>query len=355
MTSSIEWLMNPDGSEGETWNPVVGCSRVSPGCDNCYAMGVAHRNLSEQHRGLTKLRPKNASRPGVDWTGEVRTVHKALRLPLRWRKTRRVFVNSMSDLFHPGVPDHFIDSVFAVMLITSLHESRGGHTYLLLTKRPERALAYLTAPDLAERIAREAGQMMEDGDGWHDTIWSHVREHGPTHERIQLGVSAEDQATWDERVPVLLQCPAAVRWVSVEPQLGLIDPCHHLVALDWIVVGGESGPRARPFDVGWARAIVEECCDAKVPVFVKQLGARPMTRANRPDEMHGRAVNGPDLEWPLGTRFTTAPGHMGTHWQGRWARLKDRKGKDMAEWPPDLRVRQYPTPRTHEAIDAVRR
>lgn len=320
MSTTIEWC-------DETWNPTVGCTRVSDGCDRCYAIGVAHRGLSPRHRGLTKVRPPGARRPGVDWTGDVRLVHEAISRPLRWRKRRRVFVNSMSDLFHERVPDHFIDSVFAVMLITSLHECRGGHTYLLLTKRPESALVYLTAPALAERLAKEAGQMMEDGDGWHDAIWNHVREHGPTHKLIHLGVSAEDQAAWDKRVPLLLECPASVRWVSIEPQLGPIDMrgpvfrrgrigtgrmwADAINHLDWIVCGGESGPGARPFDVAWARSIIDQCQEEATPVFIKQLGSQPRMR-------------------PRGKQMVVS------------LTLVDRKGGDPSEWPADLRVREYP-------------
>lgn len=332
MSTSIEWC-------DETWNPVVGCSRVSAGCDHCYAMGVAHRKMSEQHVGLTKLRPKGAARPGVDWTGEVRCLSERLAEPMRWKKPRRVFVNSMSDLFHPGVPFEFVAAVFGVMAACP------QHTFLVLTKRPRRAVeffAWLPAqfPSAHERGAARGARWFAwstyelDKHGKH--IFDYAAEWPWPLPNVHIGVSAEDQATFDERVPLLLQCPAAVRWVSAEPLLGPIDMTrcgeyrgdpisaletiiglgYERPALDWIVVGGESGPGARVFDIAWARSIVRQCRDAGTPVFVKQLGAR--------------------------ARFL--PGDDVTGYEGIYQPLDlhDRKGGDPQEWPADLRVRQYP-------------
>jgi protein gp37 len=308
--SKIEWT-------DATWNPVRGCSLVSAGCTNCYAMRDAHRfaGPGKPYDGLTKL-----TEHGPVWTGKVRLVPELLDQPLRWKKPRRIFVNSMSDLFHEKVPNSFIEDVWAVMLAAR------QHTFQVLTKRPDRMYRFLTG---------------QDGDPW-DRIGSLVVDHSPdaanlavnlhsvgcphaTNGHIWLGVSVEDQKTADERIPILLQTPAAVRWVSAEPLLGPVDldtrkmfPTSEAFApppqLDWCVVGGESGPGARPFDIGWARSIVAQCRAAGVPVFVKQLGSKPTTD-------HRTRPNGECHTVTL---------------------LKDRKGGDWSEWPEDLRVRSYP-------------
>jgi protein gp37 len=318
--TTIEWT-------DETWNPVVGCSRVSAGCDHCYAMGVAHRGMSPQHRGLTKLRPNDASRPGVDWTGEVRPVASMLEKPFHWRKPRRVFVNSMSDLFHAQVPFEFIAAVFGVMAATP------KHTYQVLTKRPERAREFFAwyegesgAGADAHAALFAAREIIErDGVACNELIFDDPPEFPLRN--VHLGVSVEDQATADERIPVLLQLPAAVRWVSYEPALGRVDfvgigdggeigATYDALRggmtgsdvggprLDWIVVGGESGQNARPFDLAWARITIAACRAAGVPVFVKQLGAVPI------GDIAGEC------------------------------RLSDGKGGDWDEWPADLRVRE---------------
>lgn len=277
-TTSIQWT-------DKTWNPVRGCSVVSPGCRSCYAMKQAHRfsGPGQPYEGLTKL----SGRSGPQWTGQIRLVEDALLEPLRWRKPARVFVNSMSDLFHEGVPDRFLQDVFQVMSATP------QHTYQVLTKRPER---------MRHWIARTfTGEVCQN-------VW--------------LGVSVEDQQRADERIPLLLQTPAAVRFVSAEPLLGPLDlaPFFDGVLTDfskrdyplhWVIVGGESGPGARPCDVDWVRSIVHQCRASGVPVFVKQLGAKPA----------GWWSNS------LGPRIGV---------------LRNRKGGDPAEWPADLRVREWP-------------
>jgi protein gp37 len=342
MATAIEWC-------DETWNPVVGCSRVSAGCDHCYAMGVAHRGLRPEHGGLTKMRPKDAKRPGVDWTGKVLAVPERLGTPLRWRKPRRVFVNSMSDLFHEALPFEFVAAVFGVMAACP------QHTFLVLTKRPARALEFFAwlhretrDPDgewwgvggvLQVMAGAHWPDLPEDeGDGIETGRFAQLVEVGEEWRpwplaNVHFGVSAEDQATWDERVPLLLQCPAAVRWVSVEPMLGPIDMHTRVIGgtalgfLNWIVVGGESGPGARMFDVAWARSLVQHCRDVRTPVFVKQLGAQPIDALDRD-------------RWPTGTAFGEPVLH-GSQWRAR-VKLRDRKGGDMAEWPADLRVRELP-------------
>jgi protein gp37 len=322
--SKIEWC-------DKTWNPVVGCSRVSAGCDHCYAMGVAHRAMQPAHEGLTKLRGKEAKRPGVDWNGAVRCLPERLGEPLRWRKPRRVFVNSMSDLFHEAAPFRFAAAVFGVMAACP------QHTFIVLTKRPERAREFFA---YIERLS--AARDWHDGENWPPQLsvvqsaateemgdgmmWCH-QDRWPL-PNVILGVSVEDQATADERIPILLETPAAVRCVSYEPALGPVswwpflrgdvrDVCLDILAgapvdtpgLDWVIVGGESGHGARPFHIDWARTTVQECRAAGVPCFVKQFGAWPI------ESIHGSKV-----------RVT----------------LQDRKGKDMDEWEDGLRVRQFP-------------
>jgi protein gp37 len=262
-----------------------------------------------------------------------------------------VFVNSMSDLFHEDVPDEFIDRAFAVMALAA------QHTFQILTKRAERMRDYMVALDRAIRIPTEAfprwRSEAEDILSGRQDFKTVVTSAWPL-PNVWLGVSVENQHFADERIPLLLKTPAAVRFISAEPLLGpvhLDDGCHswlscmsamtdeeseaiegrggyvpdccesfqtgepHFHGIDWVIVGGESGPGARPFDVSWARSIVHQCKTAGVPVFVKQLGARP----------HGDdGSDRPNM--------------------GNVLALRSRKGGDMSEWPDDLRVRQFPEP-----------
>ena len=318
--SDIEWTRNPDGSKGKAWNPVTGCTKVSQGCKHCYAEGIANRRLP--HGGFT-------DRPFT----EVRCHPERLDIPLRWRKPQRVFVNSMSDLFHEDVPDSFIDQVFAVMALCP------QHTFQVLTKRPERMREY--ASKLRERsleVAQRAvwlGIWDDPEAAAADTVSALDAGFAPN---VWLGVSVEDQATADERIPLLLETPAAVRWVSAEPLLeevtifsldGPVDvPDGAGSPLHWVVVGGESGPGARPFGLPWATHLVDQCRAVGAACFVKQLGARP-TYADDDARLD-------DEGWPE---------HV------KWGRngcltLRDRKGGDPSEWPADLRVREWPEVRS---------
>ena len=219
--SSIEWT-------DMTWNPVTGCTKVSSGCRNCYAERMAHR--------LQAMGQERYSR------GFELTLHWDLvDLPYSWAKPRRVFINSMSDLFHPEVPDEFIHAVFKTMSECPSHE------FQLLTKR-------------SERLRR-----MADSLPWTLNIWA--------------GVSVEDRRVLN-RLDDLREVPAAVRFVSCEPLLGPLESLD-LSGIDWVIVGGESGPQSRPMRESWALSIRGQCRSAGVPFFFKQWGGRRKARSGR--------------------------------------------------------------------------
>ena len=231
--SKIEWTRNDDGTEGKTWNPLAGCSIVSPGCTNCYAMRMAARiermQPASHYKGLTKQVNGNPV-----WTGKIaRAPEHIFYAPLKWRKPTRVFVNSMSDLFHEDVRDEWIDRIFAIMALSP------RHTFQILTKRLKRMQKY---------SGRRAAL---------DNVW--------------LGVSVENQQAADERIPLLLDTYAATRFISAEPLLGPLALEALLPGIDWVVVGGESGPGKRPVNLDWMRDIRDQCKAAGVPLFVKQI------------------------------------------------------------------------------------
>lgn len=245
-------------------------------------------NVVRPYEGLTTIRQ---GRPA--WNGDVHQAPEKLADPLRWRKPRRVFVNSMSDLFHERVPNEFIAAVFGVTAACP------QHAFQIRTKRPERMVEWFrwmveqaelqrdvaSAPCRVQTVLRHAFDALGGDVGIPhqyraamDAVWKrqHEAEQWPI-PNVWLGVSCEDQAAADERIPLLLECPAAVRFVSAEPLLGpIVLPRHDQAMgqshspLDWVIVGG---PRARACDVRWARSIVRECQATRVPVFVKQLGA----------------------------------------------------------------------------------
>jgi protein gp37 len=311
MPSNIEWLEG-----GQSWNPIIGCTRVASGCVNCYAERMVKRlqanPATPQYAGLLDEHGR--------WNGQVRFVPEALEKPLRRKKPTRWFVNSMGDLFHPAVENKWLAQVLDVI------DACRQHQFIVLTKRPElmrlRLMGY-----------------------WNDgPDWNHQPAHfcDNTQEPLPnliLGVSVSNQAEADASVPHLLATPAAYRVVSHEPALGPVDwkrwwlrgavgrtaggqawididapigaPDAHV---DLIITGGESGPNARPCDVGWIRSDVQQCALAGVGCYVKQLGS---------------CVRGLPLRtvklWP--PTVTDQPRHP--------------KGADMAEWPEDLRVRQW--------------
>lgn len=306
--TSIEWT-------DTTWNPVVGCTRVSAGCDHCYAARLAATRLKGRPEYQSLAVITASGRPA--FTGQIRLLPERLGEPLRWRSPRRVFVNSMSDLFHEQVPDEFIDQVFAVMALAR------RHTFQVLTKRPERMRLYTTDAGVRDRVWEAATILLNHREGG---------RHWPL-PNVWLGVSVEDQRRYDERIEALRQTSAAVRFLSCEPLLGPIelgdDFWESGNVVDWVIVGGESGPGSRSFDVAWARAIIQQCRDARVPVFIKQLGARPIVMgANRAGV------------WPDGVGFERHERDGCAHLFR--VLLRDRKGGNPDEWPMELRRREYP-------------
>jgi protein gp37 len=301
--TGIEWT-------DSTWNPIRGCSRVSEGCRNCYAEKVAYRFSApgQPYEGLVRIGADGERR--AEWNGRVEFVKKHLLDPTRWREPRRIFVNSMSDLFHEGVADEWLDMIFDVM------QECPQHTFQILTKRPERMLAVAKRRaqlciELNDSAVDPEDRKMAAGFVWPlPNVW--------------LGVSVENQKAADERIPLLLQTSAAVRFISAEPLLGPVELKRHIWLprgvqsdlpwlmgrlfapsglyeayrnphgavsvkvekqllgikpdemeardLDWVIVGGESGPGARPMHPDWARSLRDQCVTAGVPFFFKQWG-----------------------------------------------------------------------------------
>jgi len=233
MTTKIEWVINPDGTKGETWNPITGCTKVSPGCRNCYAERMARR-LAGRH-GYPEA-PNHFS---------VRLHPSRLAQPLKWCKPRTVFVCSMGDLFHEAVPDRFIARVLTVM------GNADQHTYQILTKKPDR---------MKELFSRKT---------WHD---DYSRLYQTERKNWWFGVSVENQATADKRREYLRSTPAAIKYVSYEPALGPVDWTGWEFA-DQIISGGESGPKARPSHPDWHRLTRDFCQQHNIAYFFKQHGA----------------------------------------------------------------------------------
>ena len=280
MSTGIEWT-------DRTWNPLTGCTKVTPGCDHCYA-----KTMHERFNG-----------PG---SFDTVTLHpERLDQPLRWRKPARVFVNSMSDLFHRDVPDEYIAWVFGVMALAP------EHTFQILTKRHGRMRSLLSSGDfrrmVGERVGVREGVYRRELVGWPlPNVWA--------------GVSVENQQWADLRPDALRGTPAAVRFLSVEPLLGPVTV--DLTGIDWVIVGGESGPGARPMHPGWARSLRDQCVAAGVPFLFKQWGAWAPHDVARP------TVSQLD--------------YHGTHWDGTDAAMA-RVGKKAAGRELDGRTwDQYP-------------
>lgn len=346
--TKIEWT-------DATANVINGCSVVSPGCTNCYAMRLAGTRM-KHHPTRTGLTID--TKAGPVWNGEVRFNEKALMQVLSWTKPRMIFWNAHGDMFHDSVPDEWIDKCFAVMALTS------HHTHQVLTKRSKRMGEYITKRSgdfkvvIVDAARKSGATLMQCRDtGW--TPWPLPN--------VWLGVSVEDQTRADERVPDLLATPAAVRWISAEPLLGPVDlreigledtldvACNNvkldaltgyhrgiprldgrievpslpsrLPGIDWVVAGGESGPNARPMHPDWARKLRDDCAMAGVPFLFKQWGEFA--------PVHDRDIEDPDWrncgQWqhshPKG-RWHNLAGGTGFH--GDRVVYMDRPGKSIA-------------------------
>lgn len=315
--TTIEWTHRQD-TKPRSWNMIGGCSKVSPGCDHCYALRDSYRIANNPNHPARYEHICRKIDGELYWTGLVIGDWDALEKPLHWQKPSTVFVASMADLFHKHVPDEFILEALTVMLRTP------RHTYQILTKRSRRMYRFF------QRYTLDGRYFVTDS--------ASFRCHPWPQEHIWLGVTAENQKMFNRRARDLVHTPTAIRYLSLEPLLGPIDLSSYLGGLsfchtcggtgcaiggtdcpaclgqgevrspaliDWVIVGGESGPHARPMELAWARSITEQCQQAGVPVFVKQLGSH----------------------WARQSDGSSEPG---------------RKGENMEAWPGDLQIRQFP-------------
>jgi protein gp37 len=292
--TSIEWTAGDDGTPGRVWNPTTGCDKISPGCGlprfegdatgGCYALAMARRL-----KAMGQAKYQADGDPRTSGPGFALTAHPSvLTLPLHWRKPSRVFVNSMSDLFHARVSREFLARVWATMAATP------QHTYQILTKRPERLRRVLSSLRFHGEV-----QAVLDGlaaAGTVPPVRALARWPLPN---VWAGTSIELDR-YARRAGELRETLAAVRMISFEPLLGPL-PSLELTGMDWAIIGGESGPDARPLDLGWVRDLIARCATAGTAVFVKQLG----------------------------TCWAREHGYGG-------------KGADPAAWPADLRRREFP-------------
>lgn len=314
--TGIEWT-------DATWNVVIGCDKVSPGCDNCYAIKTAHR--MQAHPNPKIVAPYAGTEAGGEWTGRVNLVEDRLSLPLQWKSPMRIFVNAQSDLFHDLVPDDFIAQVFAVMMVAR------QHTFQVLTKRHGRMRSLLNS-GVFQTAAAEHMLAMTDAD--------EVKDAGDPFPlpNVWLGVSTENQYWADRRVPALLGTPAAARFISAEPLLGPIDllgdaekpgpailrtgvqlhpggpsgPAEYdyddQIGIDWVIAGGESGRDDRPMHVDWARSLRDQCSTAGIPFLFKQwgesvpLGQMTDDARRRWDDTHGGDVYPDESLWRIGKK-----------------------------------------------------
>jgi protein gp37 len=288
-------------SSNASWNPTYGCTSVSSGCLNCYARRIAARSAKpgQVYYGIAKYTLRGTPR----WTGKLVHATEKTWEPLRWQDPRMIAVDTMSDLFHERIPDPWRDEAFGVMALC------GQHTFQIVSKRPEEMERYFAAPDVWQRIEAEARRIYLErhgrpypGDG---------RLEGPL-PNVWLGVSVETPRMAAKRIPVLLRVPACRHYVAAEPLLARLDLSPWMDALDWVLVSGEGGPDARPCDVAWVRALVDQAKAAGKPIFVKQLG----TATNVPGATHEHG------HLPLDTRT--------------------RRASEMEEWPEAVRVREMP-------------
>lgn len=275
--SNIEWT-------DVTWNPVSGCNKVSAGCENCYAIRMSNRLQSNPKMGNRYKDTVIKTEQGkLNWTGKILMHENVLLLPLKWKTSHRVFVNSMSDLFHEDVPFKFIRLVFGVMAVCK------EQTFQILTKRPQRMLEFFEwfercDPDFQNDPADDIYDLCVDAGIETGCGSAFETEHWPL-KNVWLGVSVENQKAAEERIPLLERIPAAVRFLSCEPLLGPINfkglfskatlatsLKSKLTHIHWIIAGGESGHGARPMHPDWVRSLRDYCEKYNVPFLFKQWG-----------------------------------------------------------------------------------
>ncbi len=318
----IEWT-RPPGFRGETWNPTLGCSKVSRGCKRCYAIrsvrrmsGNPNAKIAAANAGLVVL-----TGSGLNWTGKINLLPDRLTIPIKRKIPTCWFVNSLSDLFHEEIPDEFIDQVFAVMALCQWHQ------FKVLTKRDERMLDYFMA-GMSHNDARRRIQDVLDSMGERACADSLI-DNWPL-PNVHLGVSVEDCKTAAERSVVLRKVPATVRFISQEPQVESIRWKPEMVAgIHQIIQGGESGPDSGPFNIQWALDTKSDCEAAGVPWFFKQAGANVVA------PQCGLMA---DVHFPRSPRMERVGDDLYRVY------LKDKKGGDLEELPSSLRVRSYPQP-----------
>jgi len=313
--TSIEWT---DAS----WNPVVGCTEVSPGCANCYAARLAATRL--RHTSQYKNLARNSAQAGPRWTAQVRFLPDRLEEPLHWRKPRRIFVCDMGDLFHESVPDEFLASVFRIMSRAS------HHTFQVLTKRAARMKQFVSSVKEWEGFHTHNGEPPK-GYGGHGQI---VGSQWPL-PNVWLGVSVENQHFAEERIPLLLGTPAVVRFLSCEPLLSdlnlrmWVNPNRMpMYTVRWVIAGGESGLNARPMQPDWVRSLRDQCIAAAVPFFFKQWGEwAPLT-----DAEYKILMNTEEHKIPLRVRHTSYLQNGQTICWERIGKKKAGRLLDGREW-----------------------
>jgi protein gp37 len=336
--TGIEWT-------DATWNPTTGCDKVSPGCDNCYALTQAKRL-----KAMGSAHYQTDGDPRTSGPGFGIAMHPdGLDKPLRWQRPRRIFVNSMSDLFHAGVTREFQAEVFAVMALAR------QHTFQVLTKRPGVMRSVLSSPAFFDLVHAAAMRLLPEG-----TAGGHLPWPLPN---VWVGTSVEDQKRADLRIPALLGTPAAVRFLSMEPLLGPVDlthmdvegrlegaywinalsgrntdmgrPCRDAPSLDWVIVGGESGPGSRPMHPGWVRHLRDQAVAGQVAFHFKQWGNfAPVDGEPEHGDVWvlGRGYGSVETErqGEVGSMPTQpwAPGNVGAE-PGRWDRYGDALVRPM--------------------------
>lgn len=342
--SSIQWC-------DHTFNPWIGCTKVSPGCTHCYAETLRKR-WGKDEWGVGTPRTHTSV---ANWKKPIAWAKAAATAGVR----RKVFCASMADVFDEEVPDEWRFELFELIrkctYEASLIDNDGGLDWLLVTKRPEKAASFLN------RLWWESGREHPNG------LWLLTDHPWPQpnfwlRDVLWVGVSVEDQRRAEERIPVLVQIPAKVRFLSMEPLLEAVDLLYaafdggesfgRMAGIHWVIVGGESGPKARPFNVAWALDIVSQCKAAGVPVFVKQMGANVRDRNDVGFDTFSEAtLNESTGEWEHDSRawpepldVVHDPDGVRTNYQGAEVRvrLRDGHGGDPAEWPERLCVRQFP-------------